>query len=85
MPADYQAVVRSLNMEPAVPIEGFFLFVGAYDGNKLLRIRCCQRFDTDKVARAIANELDELGFKTALKDGGIQHGDKVFIDKIKRI
>ena len=85
LPADYKAVVRSLNMEPAVPIEGFFLFIGAYDGNKLLRIRCCQRFDSDKIARAIANELELLGFKTTLKDGGMTGGDKVFIDKIKRI
>ena len=85
LPAEYQAVVRSFNMEPAVPIEGFFLFVGAYDNNKLLRIRCCQRFDSDKISRAIATELDQLGFKTALKDGGIQRGDKVFIDKIKRV
>ena len=85
LPADYQAVVHSLNMEPAVPIEGFFLFIGAYDGNKVLRIRCCQRFDSDKIARAIANELDLLGFKTALKDGGTTSGDKIFIDKIKRI
>ncbi len=83
LPVAYKSVVRDFNMEPYVPIEGFFLFVGAYDDNRLLRIRCCQRFDSDGVARAIAAQLDNIGFKTAFKDSGTLRGDKVYIDKFK--
>lgn len=85
LPEEYKQVVSSFNMEPYSPVDGFFLYVGAYDDNRLLRVRCCQRFDGDRVAKAIADELERLNFKPAFKDAGTLDGDKVFIDKLKHI
>ncbi len=72
-------------MEPYAPIEGFFLYVGTYDGNRLLRMRCCQRFDSDRVARAIFDEFKRLNFNPAFKDSGTIGGDKVITAKFKRV
>lgn len=85
LPAEYKKIVRGFNMEPYLPIDGFFLFVGAYDDNRILRVRCCQRFDSDRVAKEIAAELERLNFKPAFKDSGTLVGDKIFIDKLKHV
>ena len=85
LPEEYKQVVRGFNMEPYSPVDGFFLYVGAYDDNRLLRVRCCQRFVGDHVAKAIADELERLNFKPAFKDAGTLDGDKVFIDKLKHV
>ena len=85
LPEEYKQVVRGFNMEPYSPVDGFFLYVGAYDDNRLLRVRCCQRFDSDRLAKAIAEEFERLNFKTAFKDAGTLDGDKVFIAKLKHV
>lgn len=85
LPEEYRRLIRGFNMEPYSPIDGFFLYAGAYDDNKTFRVRCCQRFDSDRVAKAIADELKLLNFNPTLKDGGTISGDKVFIDKLKHI
>lgn len=57
-------------MEPYSPVDGFFLYVDAYDDNRLLRVRCYQRSDSDHFAKAIAAELERLNVKPFFKDAG---------------
>ena len=85
LPEEYKQVVSDFNMEPYSPVEGFFLYVSAYDDNRLLHVCCCQRFNSDHVAKAIAAELERLNVKPSFKDAGTLDGDKVFIDKLKHV
>lgn len=83
VPDEYQSVVRGFNMEPYVPTNGFFLFVGSYGGE--LRIRICQRFDSDRLARAMAEAFGRIGLNATVCDAGMVTGDKVYVEKLKHI
>ncbi|MBR1635337.1 MAG: hypothetical protein IJ682_09800 [Lachnospiraceae bacterium] len=83
VPDEYQPVVRGFNMEPYVPTNGFFLFVGSY--GKELRIRICQRFDSVRLAQAMAEAFKRIGLDASLRDAGTVVGDKVYVEKLKHI
>ena len=83
VPDEYQSVVQGFNMEPYVPTNGFFLFVGSY--GKELRIRICQRFDSDRLAKAITEEFKNLGLDASFLDKGIVRGDKVYVEKLMHL
>lgn len=83
LPGEYDKVITGFNMEPYVPTNGFFLFAGSY--RDVFKIRVCQRFDSDRLVRAIAAEFGEAGIMTNVTEADDVYGDKVYVDRLTHL
>ncbi len=83
VPDECAPFVRGFVIEPYVPTNGFFLFVDIFGKN--LRIRICQRFDSGRLARKIAEVFESYGLSAAIRDAGTVTGNKVYVERLKHI
>ncbi len=83
LPESLKSVSSGVNMEPYMPTGGMFVTLGSY-GDRL-RLRFTQKFENDRVVKAVAERFALMGITAEYKDCGYIGSDYVLADKIKEI
>ncbi len=83
LPESLRKVSIGVNMEPYMPTGGIFVTLGSY-GDRL-RLRFTQKFESDRIVKAVADRFVRLGIMAEYKDCGYIGSDYVLADRIKEI